>query len=132
MSHGSISYFTFAGFTLDLAKGRLMNGTGDVHLRAKSFALLSYLVRHTGRVVPKDELLSAIWPDVTVTEDSLTQCVRDVRKALGPEAAALLRTLPRRGYLFATDALQRPQAAVAPPVLPPAKQSSADPRPNEV
>ncbi len=103
--------FQFAGFTLDLAKGRLLTGTGetgtgdtgtqDVALRPKSFALLSHMVRNAGRVVSKDELMSTLWPDVTVSEDSLTQCVHDVRRALGPQGAPLLRTMPRRGYLFA-------------------------------
>jgi TolB-like protein len=92
--------FRFAGFSLDLARGRLRCGADDVVLRPKSFALLSYLVRARGKVVTKDEILSAVWPDVTVTEDSLTRCVHEVRRALGPEAAALLRTVPRRGYLF--------------------------------
>jgi DNA-binding winged helix-turn-helix (wHTH) protein/TolB-like protein len=97
----SPTLFRLADLTLDLARGRLLRGTEDVALRPKSFALLSYMARHAGRVVSKDELLSAIWPGVTVTEDSLTQCVHEVRQALGPEGAALLRTVPRRGYLFA-------------------------------
>ncbi len=91
--------FRFSTFTLDLARGRLLDGSKDVALRAKAFSLLSYLVRERGRVIPKAELLSELWPDVTVTEESLTQCVRDVRKALGHHAA-MLRTIPRRGYMF--------------------------------
>jgi TolB-like protein len=79
-----------------------MEGQDDIALRAKSFALLSYLVRARGRVVTKEELLSALWPDVTVTEDSLTQCVHEVRRALGPDRATLIRTVARRGYLFET------------------------------
>ncbi|OYX26436.1 MAG: hypothetical protein B7Z10_03370 [Rhodobacterales bacterium 32-66-7] len=94
------STFQIADLTLDLGKGRLFHGGADVVLRAKSFALLSYLVRANGRVVSKDELMSALWPDVTVTEDSLTRCVHEVRQALGPGAARFLRTVQRRGYLF--------------------------------
>ena len=90
----------FSGFTLDLVRGRLLCDEGDVPLRPKSFALLSHLARNAGRVISKDELLSAVWPDVTVTEDSLTQCIHEVRRALGPEGGTLLRTVPRRGYLF--------------------------------
>ena len=90
----------FNGYTLDLEKARLFNGMAEVALRPKSLFLLIYLVRAGGRVVSKHELLSALWPDVTVTEDSLIQCVHEVRQALGPSAAILLRTVPRRGYLF--------------------------------
>jgi DNA-binding winged helix-turn-helix (wHTH) protein len=55
--------------TLDLARGRLIRGGEDVPLRPKSFALIAYMVGNAGRVVPKDELISALWPDVIVTED---------------------------------------------------------------
>lgn len=92
--------FTFAGYGLDLARGRLTGPDGDVALRAKSFELLSYLVRNAGRVISRDELLDRVWPDVTVTEDSLTQAVHDIRRALGGSGLDLLRTVPRRGYVF--------------------------------
>ncbi len=113
--------FKFSTFTLDLARGRLLDGSKDVALRAKAFSLLAYLARERGRVIPKDELLSELWPDVTVTEDSLTQCVRDVRKALGHHAA-MLRTIPRRGYMFegslpgavVPNTVARAQTSVAP------------------
>ena len=118
MRRDSEMTFRFEGLTLDLARGRLLDGATDVMLRPKAFALLSYLVRDSGRVVTKGELMSALWPDVTVTEDSLTQCVHEVRQALGPVAAGLLRTVPRRGYLFEAvpdiGALQAPTAVGAP------------------
>lgn len=86
--------------TLDLAQGRLCGRQGDIALRAKSFGLLAYLARHQGRVITKDELLAAVWPGLIVTDESLTQCVHDVRRALGSEGAVLLRTVPRRGYVL--------------------------------
>ncbi|MCU0905261.1 MAG: winged helix-turn-helix domain-containing protein [Tabrizicola sp.] len=91
----------FGDFTLDLAQGRLFSRDGDVRLRAKSFQLLSALAREGGRVVSKDHLMAEVWPDVFVTEDSLTQCVHEIRHALGPEGAGFLRTVPRRGYMLA-------------------------------
>jgi TolB-like protein/tetratricopeptide (TPR) repeat protein len=93
---------SLSGLTLDLSGARLTGPSGDIALRPKSFALLCHLARNPGRVLSKDDLIAAIWPDVTVTEDSLTQCIRDIRRALGDKAAAHLRTVPRRGYLFAT------------------------------
>jgi DNA-binding winged helix-turn-helix (wHTH) protein/tetratricopeptide (TPR) repeat protein len=85
-------------FTLDLAQGRLVSAKGEVQLRPKAFQLLATLAGHRGAVVSKDDLMAEVWPDVIVTEDSLTQCVHEIRAALGPEASGLLRTVPRRGY----------------------------------
>jgi DNA-binding winged helix-turn-helix (wHTH) protein/tetratricopeptide (TPR) repeat protein len=85
-------------FTLDVAQGRLVSPKGEVQLRPKAFRLLAMLAGQRGAVVSKDDLLAEVWPDVIVTEDSLTQCVHEIRTALGPETAGLLRTVPRRGY----------------------------------
>jgi DNA-binding winged helix-turn-helix (wHTH) protein/TolB-like protein/tetratricopeptide (TPR) repeat protein len=109
--------FRFADLTLDTAQGRLTGSDGDVKLRPKSFLLLCHLARNAGRVLPKDELMSVVWPDVIVTEDSLTQCISDVRRSLGGAGAGLLRTVPRRGYLFEAakpaEAKDNPPAATA-------------------
>ncbi len=82
-----------------------MRGTEEVTLRAKSFELLVHLARNAGRVVPKDELLANVWNGLTVTEDSLTQSIHDVRRALCDTEQKLIRTVPRRGYLFPAEAL---------------------------
>jgi adenylate cyclase len=103
--------FHFAGFTLDPDKGLLSRGQAIIELRPKSYALLCYLVGNAGRVLSKDELLDAIWDDVTVTEDSLTQCIRDIRLALGDDGLDLVKTLPRRGYLFEGKAAAENPAA---------------------
>lgn len=95
--------FDFAGHKLDLATGRLLGPGGEIALRPKSFDLLVYFLRNSGRVIAKSELLDAIWPDVTVTEDSLAQCVHEIREALSASGSLLLRTVPRRGYLFVAE-----------------------------
>ncbi len=92
--------FEFAGHILDLQLGRLRRGHADVSLRPKSFSLLAFMVENRGRVVSKDELFSAIWPDIFVSDDSLTQCIADIRRCLGSEARSLIRTVPRRGYIL--------------------------------
>ena len=91
--------FEFAGHVLDLRRGRLRRGGLDVALRRKSLSLLTYLVQNSGRVLGKDELIAAIWPDVEVSEDLLSQCLKDIRKTLGSEGNGLIRTVPRRGYV---------------------------------
>lgn len=85
---------------LDRPRGLLLRDGQPVALRAKAYTLLSFMAAHAGQVLGKNQLLSAVWPDVLVTEDSLTQVVREVRKALGDERQRILRTIPRRGYLL--------------------------------
>ncbi|MDR6757576.1 TolB-like protein [Mycoplana sp. BE70] len=97
---GDQRLFRIGDCVLDLDCGTLVRSGTPVSVRAKTFLLLSHLARHRGKVLSKDALLDAIWPDVSVTEDSLTQCIRDARKALGGEAQQLLRTVPRRGYVL--------------------------------
>jgi DNA-binding winged helix-turn-helix (wHTH) protein len=69
-------------------------------LRPKSFDVLHYLVQHPQRLVSREELLRAAWPGVVVTDDSLTQCLIEIRKALDDREKSIVRTVPRRGYLF--------------------------------
>ena len=75
--------YEFAGYTLDMRQGRLRRGSQDVDLRPKSLALLVYLIENPGRVIDKEELISAVWPEVVVSDDSLSQCLKDVRGRLG-------------------------------------------------
>src|ERR1041385_714022 len=91
---------SFADFTLDLTSGCLLRGTEEVKLRPKSFATLRYLVENQGRLVSKAELIQAVWPDSFVTDDSLVQCLMDVRRALGGAEQAFIKTVLRRGYIF--------------------------------
>lgn len=112
----------FESFILDLERLCLHGSSGKVDLRPKSFEVLRYLVEHAGRVVTKGEVLTAVWPDVTVTDESLTQCIRDVRRALGDDRQRIVKTVPRRGYLVDVpiDA-----AGEAPPPMPPDRPSIA-------
>ena len=91
---------SFGDFTLDLWRVRLLRAGAEVKLRPKPFEVLRYLVENPGRVVTKEELLHAVWPDSFVTDDSLVQCLRDVRRALGDDQQLYIKTVPRRGYIF--------------------------------
>jgi DNA-binding winged helix-turn-helix (wHTH) protein len=90
----------FESFTLDLDRLCLDGPAGPTDLRRKSFDVVRYLVEHAGRVVTKDELIKAVWPDVTVGDESLTQCISEVRRALGDDNQRIIKTVPRRGYLI--------------------------------
>jgi TolB-like protein len=95
--------FLFNGIELDLDNGflRAPDGT-DVPLRPQSLAVLRHLVANAGRVVGKDELMDAVWPGIAVTDNSLTQCISEIRRAIGDAEQRLIRTIPRRGYLFSS------------------------------
>jgi adenylate cyclase len=106
--------YRFDGFTLDLARGGLFSKDGaQLFLRPKSFDLLRFLVLNAGRLVDRDELMQEVWPKVFVTDDSIAQCVRDIRRALGDQTQRLLRTAHRRGYLLDITVSIEPAAAVA-------------------
>ena len=85
---------------MDLECGMLRNGDAEVALRPKSFEVLAYLVERHGRLVVKSTLIEAVWPDTAVGDNSLAQCLFDIRRALGDDSQQLIRTVPRRGYIF--------------------------------
>jgi len=92
--------YIFGEFTLDLDRCVLLYESKEIALRPKSFDVLHYLLKNSQRVVPRDEILNEVWPDVFVIDDSLTQCLFDIRKALGENGKHIVRTVPRRGYVF--------------------------------
>ena len=98
--------FRFASFRLDLARGCVFDGDREIDLRPKSFEVLRYLVENAGRLVPKDELIGRIWPNVIVNEASLARCVSDVRHAVRDETQQIIKTVPRRGYVFTAPVSQ--------------------------
>jgi formylglycine-generating enzyme required for sulfatase activity len=92
----------FDRFALDLSRGCLGAGDQKIDLRPKTFEVLCYLAENAGRLVPKQELFEAVWPDVTVGDDSLVQCIRELRQKLGDDERRLIKTVSRRGYLLDT------------------------------
>src|ERR1043165_6280627 len=93
--------YCFEGFTLDLRRGCLRTGVREIELRPKSFEALRYLVENAGGLISQDEPIPFSSPKVTVADESLARCISDVRVALGDEDQRMVKTLPRRGYLFA-------------------------------
>lgn len=88
------------GWIFDPRLFQLSSPGKTVKLEPKAAAVLLYLAKHPGQVVSREELLSAAWPDVVVGDDSLTQVVIKLRKALGdaPENPAYIQTIARGGY----------------------------------
>lgn len=86
-------------FWFDPVSSELRDAYGtSIDLRRQSLRVLVYLAERQGEVVGKEELVSAIWSDVAVTDDSLIQCIGDIRRALGPDARRVIQTVRRRGY----------------------------------
>jgi TolB-like protein/DNA-binding winged helix-turn-helix (wHTH) protein len=94
------------GVVVDLDGESLRYADGvTTSLRPQTFAILGYLVSNPNRIVTRSELSSAIWGDRSVTDDSLVQCVLEIRRALRDEHRVVLQTVPRRGYrLLLTEA----------------------------
>jgi DNA-binding winged helix-turn-helix (wHTH) protein len=93
----------FDRFTLDLTRGSLQLGEQDIYLRPKAFEVLCYLVENAGRLISKSELYQAVWPKVVVSDDSLVQCIGELRQKLGDDEHRLIKTVSRRGYLLDTS-----------------------------
>src|SRR5713226_3038382 len=93
----------FDEFALDLTRGCLQHGPNEIKLRPKSFEVLKYLVENSGRLISKDELINKIWIDASVTDDSLVQCLKDIRHALCDEGQQIIKTVHGRGYIFDTE-----------------------------
>lgn len=90
----------FAPFVLDMESGDLRRGDAIVDLRPKLHALLVHLVENPGRLMTKEELMSAVWSDVFVADQTLNRSVSELRDVLGD---GMIETVPRRGYRFVAE-----------------------------
>jgi TolB-like protein/DNA-binding winged helix-turn-helix (wHTH) protein/tetratricopeptide (TPR) repeat protein len=93
----------FSTFTLDLARGCVLDGARPIHLRRQAYEVLRYLVENRGHLISKDQLITEIWQGRAVTDGSLGKCIEEVREALGPEARQFLRNVRGRGYIFDSE-----------------------------
>ena len=93
----------FDRYILDLDRGCLLLHGREVALRPKTFAVLLYLAENSGRLVSKDDLFAAVWPNLAITDDALVQSIGELRRALGDDGPRLIKTVPRRGYRFEAD-----------------------------
>src|ERR687888_2624241 len=109
----------FDDFHLDPANACLWRGTQPIALTPKAFDVLHYLVTHPDRLVTKDTLLDAVWPETAVSDVVVRIAIGELRRALGDTAQApqFIATVPRRGYRFVapvavhTEAVSRPTGA---------------------
>ena len=92
--------YRFGEFILEPERASLVRSGQEIKLRPKVFDALLYLIEHRGRLVAKEELIQTLWPEAFVTDDSLVQCMVELRRALADRSQEILKTVPRRGYIF--------------------------------
>ena len=120
----------FSGFELALERAELRAANGaTVKLRPKTFEMLRIFAASPGRVLSKRDLMEAVWPNVHVGEDSLFQCIRELRAALGDERRQLIKLASGGGYLLATEVVDAPEETAQAEVPPSAATDEIGPRP---
>ncbi len=97
---------------LDLREERLWNEEQLINLRPKTWALIRYMVERPHELLSKQQLIDIVWPDTIVTEASLNQAIRELRKALGDDARSpkFIETVHRRGFRFIGSPAESVQA----------------------
>jgi TolB-like protein len=99
MEPPSPTEFSINGVLADLSSESLRGPDGGtVPVRPQAFATLRYLLQNPNRLVTKTELMRAVWRGTAVTDDSLVQCIHEIRRALKDERHAILQTVSKRGY----------------------------------
>ena len=106
-----MDHFRFADFVLDRRRRQLLRGGDVVRIGARAFDVLEVLVAHHDRIVPRDELMDAVWPGIVVGDNNLNVQVGNLRRLLGPDAIV---TVPGRGLRFALDPHSRIPALALP------------------
>ena len=103
----SVRRFRFATFELDVELGELVRAGVKQPLHGQPLQVLELLLSSPGELVSREQLRRALWPDGTIVEfdDSLNNCVRRLRQALGDDATrpTFIETIPRRGYRFLAE-----------------------------
>ncbi len=94
--------YIFSDFSLEVREHCLKKGGQEIYLRPKAFEILLFMVKRGGRLVKKSELLDEVWKDTFVTENVLSQCIKEIRHALKDDSAQprFIKTIPRMGFKF--------------------------------
>ena len=113
----------FNAFTLELSEPALLRGGKEIPLRPQSLKVLAYLAKRPGEIVTSKELIEGLWDDPRqASNNSLAQCINDIREALGDADHRIIRNVPRRGYVLAAPvstveaAMVEPRTASSGPV----------------
>ena len=113
MEHQPPAVFAINGVRVDL-RGECLRGPdgGIVSVRPQAFATLRYLLQNPDRLVTKSELMRVVWHGTSVTDDSLVQCIHEIRRALKDDRHDVLQTVSKRGYRIVLPETNRSPATV--------------------
>ena len=120
--------FRFENVEIDVQNLRVTVNSEIRPLEPKSFRLLLFLVENSGRVLTKDEVMGAVWPDTAVSDNSLARAITQIRKTLDDDSKApkYVETVPSAGYRFIGDVKGQPaRPTIAPEDVEPAAASNA-------
>jgi adenylate cyclase len=102
-----IAGYEFGEYFMDLDTATLQHADQPVHLRPQTYEVLRHLLANDNRLVSKGEIIDSVWGGAAVSDDSVTQCIKEIRKALGDGSQKYIRTVPRRGFVFALPVQER-------------------------
>ncbi len=102
----------FGGYRFETASGRLWSGTREIRLTPKASEVLTTLVLHAGELVSKEKLFATVWNGTAVSDDALTSCIQELRRALNDDSKEprFIETRHRRGYRFVAPLSQDDEA----------------------
>ncbi|MET0215819.1 MAG: alpha/beta fold hydrolase, partial [Vicinamibacterales bacterium] len=105
----------FGGYRFETESGRLWSGTREIRLTPKASEVLKTLVLHAGELVSKEDLFATVWHGTAVSDDALTSCIQELRRALKDDSKEprFIETRHRRGYRFVTPLSQDDEAPAA-------------------
>ena len=98
--------FRFANAEFEQLSGTLRVAGVERRLRPQTAAVLAKLLEHAGQLVTHDKLIQTVWGDTIVTDNSLAQCISEIRSLLGPSRDGVIETISRRGYIFQAPVVQ--------------------------
>ncbi|WP_029061532.1 winged helix-turn-helix domain-containing protein [Labrenzia sp. DG1229] len=112
MDNSQRSFLILGSVRFDRGARRLIDAQGqDLPLRPQSLTVLSVLANNKGETVSKNDLIASAWSATHVTDDSLIQCIADIRRAIGDDGHAIIQTVPRVGYKLAATQLESETAS---------------------
>jgi DNA-binding winged helix-turn-helix (wHTH) protein/pimeloyl-ACP methyl ester carboxylesterase len=96
---------SFAGYRFEAETGRLWSGSREIRLTPKASEVLTQLVLHAGEPVSKADLFATVWSGTAVSDDALTSCIQELRRALDDDSKQprFIETRHRRGYRFVAE-----------------------------